>query len=274
MSYPFGYPSGTLGTSTGGGGMDPLTMAALLGGGLLGGGGAYFGAKEQADQAQAAANMSEQAKAWTQLLGMGMLDDAGPEFKKSLEGYLKTMQEATDKTDLLPSVAKQGQQAQLGQLAGAEQGAISHVMRANKQMMGGVGQSAASKGFYGSSIQGGQSNQMQANTNQSIADIMAGFAGQKAGVIGQGTQNVMQGLMGKAAGKQAMAGAQLQAGQQKYGLTTDKLNLLLQTGNQYGVDVASLLHGLAENPDMSRFINLNAYGVAGAPTHSGWHDLI
>ena len=225
-------------------------LEALLGG-ALGGLGGYFGAKEQADQAANAANMSEMAKAWTQLLGMGMLDKAAPDFQQGMAEFLKIMGGASNTLGQLPGVAAKGQQAQLGQVAGAERGAISQVNRSNQQAMGGIGQSAASKGFYGSSIQGGQSNQMQANTNQSIADIMAGAAGQKSNIIGQGTSNQMQGLIGAAQGQQAYAGAKQAQTQANYNLTTDKINMLLATANQFGIDQGAMLDLMNKNPQFA-----------------------
>jgi len=242
-------------------------MWEALAGGVLGGLGGYFGAKEQTKAAADAARMSEKAKAWTQLLGMGMLEEGAPGYSKGMDDYFKAMQGAAGTLGQLPGMAQQGQQAQMGQLAGAETGAISQVNRANKQMMAGAGQSAASSGFYGSSIQGGQTNQMQANTNQSIADIMAGVAGQKSNVIGQGTQNMMQGLMGQAQGQQAAAQAGLTATQGKYNLTTDKINMLLATANQFNVGDQKLRDHLAGMPEYADFMQGPPAGGGGG---NGW----
>lgn len=240
-----------------GGGMDWL---GLLGGGLQGLGG-YFGGKAQADAAEQAAIMSEMAKSWTQLLGMQELNAGGAEYQKGMQDFLTTMQGATESTDFLPEAAVRGTQRQLGQIAGAESGAINQVQTANQQAMGGIGQNAATRGFYGSSVQGGQTNQMQANTNQSIADIMAGAAQQKSNIIGQGTQNIMGGLAGKAAGRHGLAQGQLGVAGANYGMSQDKVNLLLQTGNSMGVDISSLLGGLANQPGWGYYINPNAYGA-------------
>ena len=218
---------------------------------LMGAGGSAMSASAANNGASNAANMSEQAKAWTQLLGLQNLDKAGPEFQKALDAYKKT-------TGQLPSVARAGEKKALGQLSGGEAAGVQQIQDAAKAAQSGVGQSAASRGFYGSSVQGGQSNQVRQGTSNSISDLMAKFAGAKSNVMQMGTQNLMQGLLAKASG-------QMQAGQGRYGMALDKNNWLLQTGNQFGTDTNKILAGQAGNANYGGMTTgpLDKFGPAG-----------
>ena len=224
--------SGSSNNGDGGNGDFFSSMANLLGIGLQTAG-SVKNAQDANAGAAAAANMSEQAKAWTQLLGLMNMDRASPDYAKALADY-------KDTTGKLPGVAREGEKKALGQLSGAESSGIQQIMSNQATAQGGVGQSAASRGFYGSSIQGGQSNQVRQGTNQSIGDLMAKYASAKSGVMQQGTQNLMSGLLAKASGQMA-------AGQGMYGMAMDKNSWLLNTGNQFGTDTNQILAGQQGN---------------------------
>ena len=210
---------------------------SALGGGLLQGAGAYFGAQYGQAQPGQTQALDPQSAAWTQLLGLSKIAGFEDTLDAGNAGMLQGYGQSKALTDLLPGVAQQGMKAQLGQIAGAEQGAIQHVLNAQQAQMGQVGQQGASSGFYGNSAQAGVQGQVQANTSQSIADIMAGSGATKAGIIAQGTAATMSGIIGAAQGSQAMGEAFAKASGAKYNLMKDKLNTILATGNSWGIGV-------------------------------------
>lgn len=222
--------------------------------------GGYLTADMQKDQMQAAAQMSERASAFTQLMGLNQIDAGAPGYRRGLNRFVKGMRTAGGTMAELPGVARAGQQEALGQIAGSEAGAVGRVKRSEGGRLGTAGQAAAAQGFYGSSVQESVSDLERANTNQAITDIMGSVAGAKAGVIQQGSRDIMEGLMAQAQGEVGVAQAEASRAGQLYNVNMDKLNTILQTGHQFGVDEQELLRLMAENPNYQALLGPGAFG--------------
>jgi hypothetical protein len=208
---------------------------SALGAGALNAAASYYGAQYGQAQAPQVAKLSGKASAWTQMLGLSTLKGFQPTLEAGNIGMLGGYQKAAGMSGMLPGVAKEGTQQALGQMQGAEQGAIQHALKQQQAQLGGVQQQGAASGFYGGSMQQGAQGQVYSQTSQSIADIMAGTAGAKAGIIQQGAAGTMQGILSAAQGQQALGDAYAKAAGAEYNLMKDKLNTVLATGNAWGV---------------------------------------
>jgi hypothetical protein len=218
-------------TGTGWTGSD---WASVIGS-LAQAGGAYFGAQYGQAQPGQVSGLGPKESAWAQLMGLSTIGQFAPTLQAGNQALVQGYGNAAQLQGLLPGLAQQGTQAQLGQVAGAETGAIQHVLKNQQAQLGQVGQQGASQGFYGSSAQQGVQGQVFAQTNQSIADIMAGTASTKANIIGQGVGAQMAGITAAAQGQAALGEAFAKASGAEYNLMKDKLNTILATGNAWGI---------------------------------------
>jgi len=235
MADEYGPPE----APTDGGGWGSDWDWGQIAGALAQGAGAYMGAQYGGAQGASANKMSPQAAQWTQMLGLGTIGGFEGELQKGNQALLQGYGNAASMTGALPGMAKQSMKAQLGQVAGAEQGAIQQALKNQQTQLGQVGQQGAASGFYGSSGQAGAQAQVQSNVSQNIANIMAGSAGAKAGIIGSGTSATMTGLITAAQGQQQLGEAHAKASGASYNLMKDKLNTILATGNSWGISTAN-----------------------------------
>ncbi len=215
---------------------ETLGVGDNIWGSVINAAGSYLGA--QYGQAQAGGTsdkLSSKTSAWAQLLGLSTIGQFKGTMQAANQKLIGGYQGAANAAGQLPGIAQSGMQAQLGQLQGAEQGAISHVLKAQKAQAGGVQQAGTSSGFYGGSTQQGAQAQVQSNTSQSISDIMAGTAGAKAGIIGQGTAAMAAGVAAAGQSQAALGEAYAKAAGGEYNLMKDKLNTILATANSWGI---------------------------------------
>ena len=222
-----------------------------------------LGGMMQQQSAQTAAQNAEDANMWTQMLMLAQLGKFGQEIDPALAQAMGYTQQASDQLQGTADTVEKGYGQALGALGAAGQASISQIMKNQQAAKANVAQGGVTSGFYGSSINQGQTNTVQGQTNQNVSEVMSQVGAKRADLYQNKTAGLVNAAQMGAQGKKMLADQTMAGLGTKGQFAGAKSNAILNTANAFGM----------HNPAMLMEMMKQAGGPYGANTYqSGFSD--